>query len=201
MGSDKLRIKFKKTYWIFFVAFIFVILWILVGINFDFSNEKVQLEQAETLWRQQGIFDYNIVINFVGSDYFGSIELEVEDSQIVTIYDRGNTLQNGENGEVASIPEWEDSYFASQFPATLENYEITNLFEFIDSEISSNPSDSIISLCTSDFQYQISYDIEYGYPNQVLYSNCPNWDFGLGLMCPTTSDCQAGFSIVSFEEK
>lgn len=200
INKSKTKTKSKKIYWIVFFALICVILWVFVGIDFNFSNKTAILQQAQSLWRQQDIFDYNIVIHFRNSNYVADIEFEVRDGQVVTIYDHGNPLQNEEKIEISSI--YLNSYFASQFPSTtLENYEITNLFEFIDSEINPYTNYSIISLCTTEPQYQISYDTEYGFPNQVLYSNCPNWDFGLGLMCPIISHCQSGFSIVNFEEK
>jgi hypothetical protein len=172
--------------------------WALFGFRINLPGES---SAAQARWNAQAIENYRYRVQFSSMMFIGAVRITVEDGQVTRVEEDGDIFNlpdvPPQLTPISTKPDWYDSAFFSQYlPPDLSYYSVEGLFRFAESVL----SQPLIVICPINLQrYEFAYNRDYGYIEDLRYTNCPVQDVGLGLACPAIGDCSSGFRITDFE--
>ncbi|MEO1162827.1 MAG: hypothetical protein AAFV98_03500 [Chloroflexota bacterium] len=185
---------------IFCVSSCLVIAFTLVGIQVNPVSLYREPDTGQARWEEQAISHYEMTVLFTGNS-IREYKFTVEDSTVTSITDLGSPLTASalEGVFIDTTPDWYLTSYSSYLPSTFQDYTILGLFEYVQGITTANSHD-FIRTCfdTATSRYEVSFNQQYGYIEEMTYSNCGDWNVGLGLVCPLTTHCSSGFVVTDF---
>jgi hypothetical protein len=195
----------KRLKLLFIVLALFIvggICWFLVGftINFPPKSPHQKLDEARTLWQMKGSKDYQMDVAFSSFSFIGGYRIIVRDNQVTEIYENTLNILGKKPLESAKQNLEQSNTFAKTISPDLNEYTVDGLFEIADPKLINQPASSLIGWCGINAPSpNITFNSEYGYIQLYDLGNCPKWETGGGLMCPTVSDCNVAMRVRNFE--
>ncbi|MFN8420926.1 MAG: hypothetical protein U0528_17040 [Anaerolineae bacterium] len=202
----------RKRSLIMLTIFVFgCAIWSVVGVTIRLNPQPpvTELRTARDHWQRVAPAHYRLTIAFSGPfNPLGGVRYTVEDNR-VTHMEWANlfAIQPGIPAAQVENTEWYYSPYGYSiaFLPSINQYTMDNLFAFAEEKISQEPTPPVVAWCGSSdgnvgrIRYEATYDEEKGYITSLQRGNCVAYEFGLGLLCPVTSDCSFRLRVVSLE--
>jgi hypothetical protein len=181
------------------VAAVWFLLWLCFGMTINFRIPAWEYELARERWEASNISDYEMKFMFFGNVLYNGISIVVEDNKIVSMLDLGRPLDDYAIPtpiDLSQEPSWlTDPYsYGSFFPASFQYFEVNRFFEFTEEAILPIVRYEFVSFCSTNLRYEVAFNQQYGFVEEIKSTSCSSH----GLLCPTISDCQAGFRVIEF---
>ena len=171
-----------------------------VTINFPPKSPLQKLTEARALWQAKGSKDYQMDIAFSSFSFIGGYRIVVHDNQVTDVF--GPALYDP-NASTTSLKPVEGKilqadFFAQAISPDFKDYTVDGLFDIAAPKLTS--ASPIVTWCNVDAPSpDIRYNSEYGYIQRYDLGDCPKWEIGGGMLCPTLSDCNAAMRVRNFE--
>ncbi len=162
---------------------------------------------ARHRWEEAQIDSYRIRYRFGSYTYVGDVIVTVEDGILTQLEQptEFNFLWHPDVGDsttqvIDKVPSWYTHRFgfAEVLPPDLSHYSVPELFDYW-IRVENKENKPLIQLCSLDSRYEVEFNANLGYIERLTSTNCGNYDYGLGFLCPNLSHCQKGVQVIEFE--